>query len=43
MPSRYSNFGVKHLTDLLATNPKYVPSINQVVSCDPSSQIALLF
>ncbi|KAL8277931.1 hypothetical protein RQP46_009750 [Phenoliferia psychrophenolica] len=25
-----SNFGVKHLTDLLATNPKYVPSINQV-------------
>ncbi|KAM0746595.1 Aldo/keto reductase [Meredithblackwellia eburnea MCA 4105] len=25
-----SNFGVKHLTDLLATNPKYVPSVNQV-------------
>ncbi|KAI5479798.1 hypothetical protein MNV49_002610 [Pseudohyphozyma bogoriensis] len=25
-----SNFGVKHLTDLLATSPKYVPSINQI-------------
>ncbi|ORY66961.1 Aldo/keto reductase [Leucosporidium creatinivorum] len=25
-----SNFGVKHLTDLLAGNPKYIPSINQV-------------
>lgn len=30
--SARSNFGVKHLTDLLAGNPKYIPSINQVVS-----------
>lgn len=28
----YSNFGVKHLTDLLAGKPKYTPSINQIVS-----------
>lgn len=27
-----SNFGVKHLTDLLAGSPKYIPSINQVVN-----------
>ncbi|GAA5878260.1 hypothetical protein JCM8547_007542 [Rhodosporidiobolus lusitaniae] len=25
-----SNFGVKHLTDLLATSPKYVPAVNQI-------------
>ncbi len=25
-----SNFGVKHLEDLLSRKPKYVPSVNQV-------------
>ncbi|BGP15108.1 hypothetical protein JCM10213v2_003063 [Rhodosporidiobolus nylandii] len=25
-----SNFGIKHLEDLLATKPKYVPSVNQI-------------
>lgn len=26
-----SNFGVKHLEDLLAGKPKYVPAVNQIV------------
>lgn len=35
MGSARSNFGVKHLEDLLARKPKYAPAVNQVVR--PSS------